>query len=145
MKITVATLQYFDEALGDDLTVHATEDAAHAYLFSEIAKNWTDVQWCSDGSHCDVANCSGVPTDPTTVDRDDAVNLYHAHRYEGHQKPVITNHELEISASVIVGLLGNLIREAANAPAEPIIFDVPPTPPETPSPADYPERRWRPL
>lgn len=95
MKITVATLRHTVRE-SETISVHADENAAKDALLTTVAANWPTLD-CQNGAPCAVPGCTGAPRDPTTVDRDHAIELYFAHR-AGIETRAISVHDVQITS-----------------------------------------------
>lgn len=63
--------------------------------------SWNNV-FCLDGQDCDVAGCHGVPRDPRTLDRDEAIDAYFNHRAAFEHADIVT-HDVDVPVMAVLG------------------------------------------
>lgn len=106
MKVQFSTMHHSHNR-GDDMTVHADDGDARASLIEVVTLSWDNI-WCEDGSDCDVEGCTGVPRDVDSLERDEAIRIYFAHR-AAFESFVIESQELDVNmAESAAGLLAQL-------------------------------------
>lgn len=100
MIVQFATLYHHTDH-GGELTVHPTEDAAADAKYDLAVSSWDNV-FCLDGHDCGVAGCHGVPRDPKTLDRDEAIAAYFDHR-AAFEHADIETHDVDVPVTAVLG------------------------------------------
>lgn len=112
MNLTLTALTH-SHRHGDGITLHLTEEAARDAL-AEIARlDWWEIR-CR-GPQCPATGCTGIPANPATLDRDEAIAAYFAHQPDESYSITACDVEVDLSDAA-----GGLVSELRSALAQPV-------------------------